>query len=183
MCKCNLIRVGVNGRSIPPKFCTFIHTFVTLLGHLFFLDGSQWRNLRTKLTPAFTSGKMKTMFSIIDACSNEMLSYLNGKSMVEVGDLFTRYTTNVVTRCAFGIDVDFFRVSDPMLEKMVHRVGNPTFLDAIKRGIAFTVGHFTTTLPVSVNVFFKNFLKSILILNLMFRSHLAEHSFFSTLRS
>jgi len=92
------------------------------------------------------------MFPIIEDCSKEMTEYLVGKNKIEAGNLFTRYTTNVITRCAFGIDVDFFKNPDPMLEKMIHRVGNPTRLDAITRAVAFTVGTFTKTLPVRYGI-------------------------------
>lgn len=97
------------------------------------------------------------MFPIIEKCSEEMNGFLRNKEVVDVGDVFTRFATNVVTRCAYGIDVDFFANPDPMLEKMIDRVGNPTFLDALKRGLAFTVGQFTETLPVSFILAFGRF--------------------------
>ena len=52
-----------------------------LTGHLFLLGGSKWRNLRVKLSPTFTSGKMKMMFQILVDCGNELGS--NSREMCQ----------------------------------------------------------------------------------------------------
>lgn len=56
-------------------------------GHLFRLNGDRWKNIRNKLTPAFTSGKLKMMFSIITDVGNELKFYLQKECGKEV-DVF-----------------------------------------------------------------------------------------------
>lgn len=78
-----------------------------LSGHLFFMPGKKWRNLRVKMTPTFTSGKIKQMFPILKDCSDELTKYLEDKALmresVEMKDMFARYLTDVIMSTAFGI--------------------------------------------------------------------------------
>lgn len=81
-----------------------------LSAHLFSIEGKKWRDLRTKLTPTFTSGKMRFMYPTIIATANEFKSTLNEmlfnkESMdIEMKDLLARFTTDVIGECAFGIE-------------------------------------------------------------------------------
>ncbi|KAJ8883085.1 hypothetical protein PR048_014924 [Dryococelus australis] len=45
--------------------------------NLFVLKGKEWRHMRVKLTPTFTSGKMKKMFYLINACGKELLQCID----------------------------------------------------------------------------------------------------------
>ena len=66
-----------------------------LSGHLFLLGGKKWRNLRVKLTPTFTSGKMKQMFGTVVDCGEKLSQFLKPKAdkreVIEIKDLFARY--------------------------------------------------------------------------------------------
>jgi len=44
--------------------------------NLFFLQNPAWKYLRTKLSPFFTSGKLKKMFELMLECSNNLYTYL-----------------------------------------------------------------------------------------------------------
>lgn len=80
-----------------------------LSAHLFALKDKPWRKLRSKLTPTFTSGKMKFMYPTVidvgqrftDTLSN-ILNAANGSATVEIKDLLVRFTTDVIGTCAFG---------------------------------------------------------------------------------
>lgn len=41
------------------------------------LKGAKWKRMRGLLTPAFTSGKLRTMEHLMDVCCNNMSDFLN----------------------------------------------------------------------------------------------------------
>lgn len=48
-----------------------------LTQNLFNLGGEQWKNLRIKITPAFSSGKIKIMFNLMKECTEELTSLID----------------------------------------------------------------------------------------------------------
>lgn len=60
-----------------------------LSAHLFSLGGDKWRALRKKLTPTFTSGKMKMLFQTIQDCTEDLRKVLddNKHSEVDIKDV------------------------------------------------------------------------------------------------
>uniref|UniRef100_T1PAM1 Cytochrome P450 n=1 Tax=Musca domestica TaxID=7370 RepID=T1PAM1_MUSDO len=82
-----------------------------LTANLLFLDGERWRVLRHKVSPVFTTGKMKFMFPTVVQVGERLepacLKFINsedGSGIVEAKDLCARYTTDVIGYCAFGIE-------------------------------------------------------------------------------
>lgn len=72
---------------------------------LFILNGEPWKYLRVKLSPTFTSGRMKKMFPLVANCATELVDYLLDHSgePVEVKETTAKYATDVISTCAFGI--------------------------------------------------------------------------------
>lgn len=112
-----------------------------LSGHLVSLSGQKWRDLRVKLSPTFTSSKLKGMFPIIRDCGKVLEEYLikhvkEGKNEIDCRDLFARYTTNIISSVAFGIDNDCINDPDNLFRKMGIKIMESTFKQAITDIIA-----------------------------------------------
>lgn len=108
-----------------------------LSGHLFGLPGQKWKNLRAKLSPAFSSGKLKAMLPTIVACGSKLQNYLstfaeNG-DLLDVPEIASNYTTNVISSVAFGIEID--SVNNPNNEFRIcgRNLTRPSTIIGLKR--------------------------------------------------
>jgi cytochrome P450 family 6 len=79
-----------------------------LSAHLFAIEDKKWKDIRSKLTPTFTSGKMKMMFETVLEIGNKMVSTINPLAdkgdTLDIKDMVSRYSTDVIGSCAFGIE-------------------------------------------------------------------------------
>ncbi|KAH8321364.1 hypothetical protein KR074_003022, partial [Drosophila pseudoananassae] len=83
-----------------------------LTGHLLTLEGEEWKAMRQKLTPVFSSGKIKQMSGVIvevghrlaDTMDKEVTTASVEAGDVEIKDLCARFTTDVIGTCAFGLE-------------------------------------------------------------------------------
>ncbi|XP_063915549.1 cytochrome P450 9e2-like [Zophobas morio] len=81
--------------------------------NLFALTGKKWREMRTTLSPAFTSSKMKYMFTLISQSGEQFVKYFLKQDQdlvtIEMKDTFTRFTNDVIANTAFGVECDSLR--------------------------------------------------------------------------
>lgn len=111
---------------------------------LFVIEGDAWRNMRSKLTPAFTSGKMKLMFNLIEACVEEFRKALkpiadkNGK--LDTKDFIARFTTDVISSCAFGLESNTIKNPDSEFRRNGKKIfEKPPQIQFIKQQMALTM--------------------------------------------
>ncbi|XP_025603007.2 probable cytochrome P450 6a13 [Athalia rosae] len=94
--------------------------------HLFNLESKRWRFLRPKLSPAFTSGKMRHMFSLILECANYFEEYLNRLAdkgePIDCREITAKFTTDVIGSCAFGLQMNSLADEDSEFRKMGRKV-------------------------------------------------------------
>ncbi|XP_043279817.1 probable cytochrome P450 6a14 [Venturia canescens] len=101
-----------------------------LAPHLFNLEPKRWRPLRLKLSPTFTSGKLKDMFYLLVECANHLEKYLgsiydatNAREMImEVREFTAKFTTDVIGVCAFGLQMNAMAEEDSPFRVMGRRV-------------------------------------------------------------
>lgn len=76
--------------------------------NMFQVRNPKWRILRQKISPVFTSGKMKKMFYMIEKVGNDLnervklLVQEKGQSELEVKTLAGYFTTDIISIVAFG---------------------------------------------------------------------------------
>lgn len=70
-----------------------------LSANLLSLPGQKWRNARSRLSPTYTSGKLKAMFPILVECGSTLQTFLeklaDNNELFDVFEVLARYATNV----------------------------------------------------------------------------------------
>ncbi|XP_033225304.1 cytochrome P450 6k1-like [Belonocnema kinseyi] len=98
---------------------------------LFSINNPEWKYLRMKLSPAFSSGKQKKLFSLMIESSENMINFLGGQftetekvKNVDSQNVSLRYVTDVISSLAYGVrtnsfgnDQEFFNRSREPLKK------------------------------------------------------------------
>lgn len=120
--------------------------------NLFFIKNPYWKELRSKLSPVFTSGKIKKMFPLVEEIGAELDKYLcnlalgSNTNVVEVKDICGHYTTDVIASIAFGVQANSLK--DPNAD--FRRNGRKLFQFTAYRAFEFTTIFF---LPQLVRLF------------------------------
>lgn len=134
---------------------------------VFAIGGQKWRNLRIKLTPIFTSGKMKLMFPIVKKLSQQLVETLQEEcenQAMDAKDISARFTTDVIGNCAFGLECNSLKDPNTEFRVRAKRLFNLTRFETLKifLGVVFpNVMKFfrTPLLPKDATDFFWNVIK------------------------
>lgn len=149
-------------------------TYDAFSGNLFSLPGQKWKNLRGKLSPAFTSGKLKEMFSTLFSCGSSLQNYLekcaNQNKLLDVRDIAARYATNVIASVGFGIEVDTIANKNDPFRIYGEQIFSSNFSTAFRWFLFFYAPKVMSLLRIKiVNSNVENFIYSIVKQNLEHR--------------
>ncbi|XP_070684068.1 cytochrome P450 3A30-like [Pempheris klunzingeri] len=83
-------------------------------------EDEKWKRIRSVLSPSFTSGRLKEMFSIMKRHSANLITSMKKKAdkdePLELKEFFGPYSMDVVTSTAFSVDIDSLNnPSDPFV--------------------------------------------------------------------
>lgn len=111
--------------------------------NLFILKSPHWKNLRNKLTPVFSSGKMKKMFHLMAAVTEDLDTHLealelDGKGrVIELKETCARYTTDVIGSCVFGLKVNSLNNPDAEFRNYGRKIFTFTYRRSIELSAFF----------------------------------------------
>lgn len=105
--------------------------------HLFFADGDRWRVLRNKMSPVFTSGKLRHMYEQIFQCVGLLNRFVEGNlknnsTDVNIKELFERFTMDVIGTCAFGLECNSLKDSNAEFQTMGVKIFKPTAFNFVR---------------------------------------------------
>lgn len=103
---------------------------------LFGRRGNTWKEMRQKLSPAFTSGKLKSMFSTILNVGDRLDKYIEPfaarGATIDIKELSSRYALDIVSSVIFGVEVDTINNPEHEFRVMAHKFNNPTVLNGLR---------------------------------------------------
>ncbi|KAM7296414.1 hypothetical protein ISCGN_021573 [Ixodes scapularis] len=89
------------------------------------LYGRRWRELRTLISPAFNSSKLKRAFPMMNECTDEFLEILDktvgDRKGVDISIRFCRLSTEILLRFTMGTGLGFQAASEQS-ERLLHGV-------------------------------------------------------------
>jgi cytochrome P450 len=99
--------------------------------HMFSSRDDDWKRIRAIASPAFTSGKLKKMYSLINECCEEYMKnlddYAKDRKEIEIKQLHGAYTMDVIAKCAFATNTNSHKDPENEFTKNAFELTNLKF--------------------------------------------------------
>ncbi|XP_045764492.1 cytochrome P450 6B6-like [Maniola jurtina] len=110
-----------------------------LVKNLFHADGDSWKLLRQRITPAFTTAKLKAMFPLIITCAEKLqrlgegIVYKGGEC--DIRELMARFSTEFIGACGFGIEMDAINNENSVFRRLGKRMFDRSLKEMFLAGL------------------------------------------------
>lgn len=141
-----------------------------------------------KLSPTFTSHKLKDMFLLILECANHLEHYVEKLSSknepVECYDLMSKYTIDVISSCAFGIEMDALLNENSEFRRLERNIFHPSWTDCLRAKIKYFSPWYDILGYILPNTEITNFFIHFVIDIMAYRekNNIVRHDFINVLR-
>jgi len=129
-----------------------------LTAHLFAIENERWKFIRNKLSPVFTSGKLKSMYPTIINKGDNLVAAIEEKmktnSTIEVKDITNRFTVDIISSVAFGMEADTLKKSNERLLTIFKEIFGTTGFAMMKFFFLIAFPNFSKT--IKLRMFSKN---------------------------
>lgn len=109
--------------------------------NLMFTTGERWKNLRQKVTPAFSSLKLRQMMPVFEDSVKTLENFVGKnceKTNFDVKELSARFTMTLLSSVAFGIVNDSINHPENVFNQMGLRVSDSRFKIILKKYLSPT---------------------------------------------
>ncbi|XP_021957568.2 cytochrome P450 6a2 [Folsomia candida] len=92
---------------------------------LIFLSDEKWKGMRSKLSPTFTTGKIKRLFSLFNDSAKKLIKYVDERMAestdgeIELGDGYSKFTMDTIASAVCGMNSQAFDQIEPSIFEMM----------------------------------------------------------------
>ncbi|CAH1111481.1 unnamed protein product [Psylliodes chrysocephalus] len=123
-----------------------------ITGNLFNLKDGKWKDIRSKLTPTFTTGKIKMMFETMTECVKGLEKLLDENAAlndpVDIKKYLLLFTSDIIASVAFGLDINSLKNPKNDFRKEFANIFQPSVKLLVKK---FISDNFPRWLLVALN--------------------------------
>nr|AEL88547.1 cytochrome P450 CYP6DJ2v1 [Dendroctonus rhizophagus]UUB32644.1 cytochrome P450 CYP6DJ2 [Dendroctonus rhizophagus] len=141
---------------------------------IFVAENEEWRQLRQRLSPVFSTAKMRVMFELVNKCAAPMMqlfeSYSQSVDPMDIKDVVAMFTTDVISCVAFGLDAGSFNPH----EAKFRLIGRKFFESNLKTKMHLIIGRINVKVAQFLGMrvipdFLTNFFTEVIAENARFR--------------
>uniref|UniRef100_A0A1I8NS15 Cytochrome P450 n=1 Tax=Stomoxys calcitrans TaxID=35570 RepID=A0A1I8NS15_STOCA len=118
---------------------------------LFFLKRSDWKELRTKFSPFFSSAKLKHMFPLVQQVGDDLDAHLKSRGkrfIAEIKDISSLYTIDITATTIFGLKTHCLKNPKEQMNVEARRMVDFSWQRALNHMCLFFIPDLCETLGV-----------------------------------